>query len=251
MIVVKQYGEPRTGTNVLRKLLSDERSGPLVLMHALGDKHSPPAPFAHVWSQVRGHPDAAFEFLHRTTMARPADTTDPHDPEQARFLRQWASPVAEAYRSGTLHAVVSVRAPRSWLASLWRFEVRALRRPPTTPADAIARYTRNYRSWLALRKAGLRVLVVRCEDLVEGCGRTMQRLRTELGLAADVRPAVLPRLPVRPCPWDHRCPALETASPSPRDQPPMGREHKQAIERALGHVDDGLMRRLGYGTDGP
>ncbi|GAA4681555.1 hypothetical protein GCM10023347_40540 [Streptomyces chumphonensis] len=246
MIVVKQYGERRTGTNLLRMLLSDECSDLLVLMHALGDKHSPPAPFAHIWSQTRGHPDAAHEFLLRTTTVCPSDTTDPRSPEQRTFIRRWASPVADAYASGRLYAVVSVKAPRAWLTSLWRFEVRMLRRTPTAPTEAIARYNRNYRSWLALEDLGLHVLVVRCEDLVHDSGRTLRRLRTDIGLGRDRRPARLPAHPVRPSPWDHCAPALETVGPPDDGPPAVGRDHVLAMEAALEQVDGGLMRRLGY-----
>ena len=41
---IKQYGEKRTGTNVLRALLHAHYRDVTVLMHMLGDKHSPPGP---------------------------------------------------------------------------------------------------------------------------------------------------------------------------------------------------------------
>jgi hypothetical protein len=41
---IKQYGEKRTGTNVLRALLHAHYRDITVLMHVLGDKHSPPSP---------------------------------------------------------------------------------------------------------------------------------------------------------------------------------------------------------------
>jgi Sulfotransferase family len=43
---IKQYGEKRTGTNVLRALLYSHFRDVTVLMHVLGDKHSPPSPDA-------------------------------------------------------------------------------------------------------------------------------------------------------------------------------------------------------------
>ncbi|HEX3961172.1 MAG TPA: sulfotransferase [Trebonia sp.] len=43
---IKQYGEKRTGTNVLRALLHAHYRDVTVLMHVLGDKHSPPGPAA-------------------------------------------------------------------------------------------------------------------------------------------------------------------------------------------------------------
>jgi hypothetical protein len=50
MIFIKQYGEMRTGTNLLRLCLQETFDDAVVFMHVLGDKHSPPALFRAILS---------------------------------------------------------------------------------------------------------------------------------------------------------------------------------------------------------
>jgi hypothetical protein len=245
MTVVKQYGELRTGTNLMRLLLVTCFPDLLVLMHVLGGKHHPPSNWPRIWSEAQSSSQPDVDFVARASLEAPAESTDLTDPDQRAHLHQTAKRIESAYRQHELGVVVSVREPMSWLVSLRRFEITMLRRPATPASVAARRYDANYRSWLALADAGHRVVVVKHEDLVKAPTETLTDLAATLHLPQPTRPVVLPSVPTRPCRWDHLTPEVERYH---QDTPgtDLRPERIEEITRALDLIDDQLLAALGY-----
>lgn len=203
-IFIKQYGEKRTGTNLLKLLITTRFSGVMVLMHILGDKHSPPLPLRKIFERATQAHAAPSEFATIATRERPAETTSEEDREQHLFLRAVATEVGNAYATDALRFVVSLRHPYAWLASLRRFERWASPVSAATVVGACERFNRHYAAWLALRgEYGSQVAVVAYEDLLICATGTLSRLARQLDLREiGCEPVALPEDHVIPTFWD-------------------------------------------------
>jgi hypothetical protein len=202
---IKQYGEKRTGTNLLRALLVTHFSDVCVLMHVLGGKHLPPAPFTAIHERVRESGAAIGEFTIRSTLARPADTIRADDASRSSFISALSAPVAESFQRGELFFLISIKHPYSWFSSVRRFALLDEFSPAPTAREACRRFNRNYRSWIALRSEfGQRVAVVRFEDLLADPDSTLMALARRFRLHQQAAtPVTLPAEIVVPTRWDH------------------------------------------------
>lgn len=188
-IFVKQYGERRTGTNLLRTLLAQNYHAE-VLMHILGDKHSPPVPFDDYWRDAQRDPNPAKAFVCRSTFSAPSLTTTAFSFDQIRDVTHSAGVIADAFAAGELRYVITIRDPYAWAVSLaWFLE--AAPRGQTVPAEcaeairgACREFNTRYAAWLELaehlpsRAAFIRYEELRanpeavCENLARACGLT-------------------------------------------------------------------------------
>lgn len=117
-VFLKQFGERRTGTNYLRKLLSENFYNVVVLMHVLGDKHSAPSLLSPPDSVSE---DAAYQWVRGLTLSSPAETTRIDDADQESYMRSIAVPLVEAVHRGELGFVLNVKDPYAWGASLCKY----------------------------------------------------------------------------------------------------------------------------------
>ena len=200
-VFLKQYGEKRTGTNVLRALLQAHYADVTVLMHVLGDKHSPPSPLADIYRTAA----SAADFVCEATQARLPSLTAADDRARSALLAAVEDGLADSYQSGKLGFLISVKHPYAWLVSLRRFAALDPQSPAPDAAAAGMRYNANYRSWFALRaEYGSRVAVVRHEDLLADPSGTVGGLAEAFRLRRlTAGPLRLPAGIVVPARWDH------------------------------------------------
>jgi hypothetical protein len=153
-MIFKQYGEMRTGTNLVRALRSPHAR---VLMHVLGDKHSPPVDFDALWQESQSAEEPARWFVSEATFRAPSATTSPHDVRQLELVDTIADEVADAYASRSLRYLVSIKDPYAWAVSISRM------RPIRRLEDACRDFNTRYAAWLALPSAE----VIRYEELID------------------------------------------------------------------------------------
>jgi hypothetical protein len=202
---IKQYGEKRTGTNLLRAVLASHFKNVRVLIHVLGDKHSGPAPFTEILRQVQESAADIGEFSTRCTLERPACTTQGDDRDQSALLSCLGASIAESYRRKELLFLISIKHPYSWFASVRRFARLDAASPAPTARQACERFNRNYRSWMELKTDyGQRVAVVRYEDLLIDADRASAQLASQFGLRRRTAGRItLPNEIIVPTYWDH------------------------------------------------
>lgn len=257
MVVVKQYGERRTGTNALRALLMENFADLLVLMHVLGDKHSAPVDLAaHVRAWQALAPDVAADrdLVRSATMAAPAMTTDEHNERQRARLDAVAGDVARAVRSSSLRYLISVRDPYTWLPSVLAFHgflpygILDLRTVQCATAMC-ERANRMHAAWSALLDdEAQRCTVVRFEDQVADPLGVALRVGKSLGVSRKDAggPALDIERNVLPAGWDHSPPELGMPW-----QPPPGRDVvfescSYLAALASDRIDWSLHSRFGY-----
>jgi hypothetical protein len=152
-MICKQYGEMRTGTNLVRALRSRNDR---ILMHILGDKHSPPVDLPSLWQESQSAEAPAQWFVSEATFRAPAATTTRNDARQLELVHTIADEVAGAYAAGALRYLVSIKDPYAWAASIARMH------PIRRIEHACHDFNTRYAAWLALPS----VEVIRYEDLV-------------------------------------------------------------------------------------
>lgn len=244
-VFLKQYGDRRTGTNILRALLMRNFRNAVVLMHVLGDKHSPPVAMERLWDEVASAPDAAWEFATRATWQAPAETTSRESPRQRAYLRQIAEPLTAAVCSGRLHFLISVKNPYAWAMSLtaWRGWIPHLRWLPLPSRRAAWRRTletrirgacrilnRNYAAWLKLRdRFPERTSIIRVEDLSADPRAVLDDVARRHGLVYRDENMVFIDRAAKAAPWDHSPLGERFVSFTTR---------RKAIERRLAPVAD-------------
>jgi hypothetical protein len=238
-VVVKQYGERRTGTNYLRALLLLNLDV-LPLVYILGDKHASPVALDAIWQQVSELPDRAFQFTSRATAAAAGPTTYAVDREQRRELQQRADAVTDAYRAGDLRYLITVKDPYAWLVSLAQFQ-QWMHGDATLAAwdrerliGACNDYNERYRAWLALaERHRAKSTFVRHEDLLDDAAGTIERIRERLGALRIAAHFIDVSERVEPSVWDH-LPIQRTASPFDRTY----YTDRRYLARLLpGHID--------------
>ncbi len=205
MVFFKQYGERRTGTNVLRALLAENFEQVTVLLHVLGDKHSSPSEL----SEDEG-------VVSRATWAVPAQTTSPDEPAQREYLERVAPALGAALREGQLRYLVSTKHPYAWAASWLRWSGwRTDARKPMLAAQermlgevlrfACLEFNRKHREWLALCDQNpATATIVRFEDLLESPRSVLAALQRQHGLKARREQLRLIRERVAATEWDHQ-----------------------------------------------
>jgi Flp pilus assembly protein TadD len=185
---VKQYGERRTGTNLLRTLLAANYDAE-VLMHILGDKHSPPAPLDGYWRDAQTDRNPARAFACRATFSASSLTTTPFSLEQVSEVTRLAGAIGNAFAAGALRYVISIRDPYAWAASLAWF-VGAAARGQLVPAEcagglggACVEFNARYAQWLQLaERLPSRAAFVRFEELRAEPESVCDDLASALGL---------------------------------------------------------------------
>jgi glycosyltransferase involved in cell wall biosynthesis len=203
VFIIKQYGEKRTGTNLLQYCLEQNYSNVLVLVHVLGGKHSPPVNLAACWNAASGRSNRERAFVEIATYDRPAETTHKGDPGQAAFLDKWGTAIGQAFIEGQLRFAVSVKDPFAWVASIRRIERWPAPDDPSSIAVACGRFNRRYREWLSLRNAYPgRFRIVRYEDLLTNLAPTMRDFANWLGTSGTPAEWALPGEAVVPTHWD-------------------------------------------------
>lgn len=236
-VFLKQFGERRTGTNYLRKLLSENFSNVVVLMHVLGDKHSAPEQFA---PPDTVSPDVAYQWVRGLTLSSCAETTFIGDAGQEEYMRSIAVPLMEAVHRGELGFVLSVKDPYAWAASLCKYFhllPRGLPRarpgasvacgPPRIPAwirqleeatceklsAACHASNGKHRAWLEyLEGSPSRSTIVKFEDLLARPAAILDKIQRQHFLEqGGPRIETIPRS-VFSAGWDHlEAPLLEKA----------------------------------------
>ena len=209
-VVVKQYGELRTGTNYVRALLQQNYPNTLVLTYILGDKHSPPVAFDAIWDEVRHLPDPDLEFARRATYAVRGPASQDGDRTQLAEIRKRAAAVAAAYRDRSMRFLVTIKDPCAWIVSVARFQQWVHRDDETLhdwDCDRVRemcfRYNAHYASWRELVDANPeRARMIRFEDLLTDAEQVFTGVERLLGLT---RPKAFVDLAetVEPTVWDH------------------------------------------------
>ena len=217
---LKQYGERRTGTNYLRALLLANYKDVHVLMHVLGDKHSPPVDLNVHLDGAAHSAERDWQFVRAATLAAPAESTRPDDPEQIIYLRDIADAVAESVRAHRLGYLISSKHPHTWAASLARYSG-WMTRGPFGPrmrrnflgrlANACHLYNQRYRAWLDHHgRFEQRSAIVRYEDLLQDVSSTLTALERKFKLVRlEPELRALPRK-VQPADWDQDSPDFDT-----------------------------------------
>ncbi len=266
----KQYGAHRTGTNVVRTLLTDNFRDVVVLMHVLGDKHSRPVDLAEVLRASEAAADPAWDFVTRATWSMPAASTNPQAERQLAYLRSVAAPVLEAARARRIAFVISARDPYSWAYGIVAYRGWYRRRYRTVLPSLFSAWlrpriehklrhacrelNRTTAAWLdLLDRHPDRTSVVRLEDLWKDQRAMLDALARKHGLEPrSGEPKLLAGSTV-PAHWDHEqagasaLAAVERRDQLRRDFAPMA----AMFERVVGEeISWPLLGRLGYARRG-
>lgn len=186
-VFLKQYGARRTGTNYLRSLIRMHYPDVVPLMHILGDKHSPQPPFESLWREAQAEADPALAFATNASAWAPAESTHLERVEQRNELKRLAAPLGQAYASGALGFVVSIKDPYAWVSSIARYlswipwhDRTSILGPEFVEriSAACTEFNTVYSSWLAVPGAE----VVRHEELLTDPEAMLRRLETRFGL---------------------------------------------------------------------
>jgi hypothetical protein len=253
--VLKQYGEKRTGTNLLRYCLTQNAPNVLVLVHVLGGKHSPPVDLADVWKGTEGTSRREQAFVETATQKRPAETTRAGDSSQAEYLRMWGPTIGRAYTEQQLRFAISIKDPYAWIVSVRRIEKWPSADDASSIALACRRFNRRYREWAELKTIHHdRVRVIRYEELLRDLPGTMNGFIAWLGLSNQSASWAVPSTAMVPTHWDD-------APTRPADDVPFDPEYyttRRYLERlspvaravVRAEIDWGLFGDLGYDRDG-
>jgi hypothetical protein len=251
---IKQYGEERTGTNLLRALLLKNFADVVVLMHVLGDKHSVPVDLDRIWKLAAEHPQPEIEFIRRATWSHPAATTVPDDAVQRRYLDDLAKPVCEAILAQSVCFVISARDPYTWASSLLSFRATTEGFADWTDtgldrwlAERCRAFNDNYAAWLALtERVPDRSAIVRYEDLSDDPVGTLERIERAF-LLERAQPQLVPgHYTVAASYWD-MSPPHESSRPHrlrPAGVPrPLPLALRDTVTKA---IDWSIMNEIGY-----
>lgn len=215
-IFFKQYGAMRTGTNLLRALLSRQLRQVCVLMHILGDKHAAPVDLQAVLRRTADQPDRADALVREATLAAPAPSTDLTDSAQRSALERITPALFAAVCEQRLRFIISIRDPYAWAASMLLWHGLLPPSPMTAEqersvCESIARgcteYSQRYRAWRQLERTAA-VSIVRCEDLRQQQQAVVDRIAWQHGLERTPERAAPIAGIVYPADWDHQQPSI-------------------------------------------
>ena len=191
--VIKQYGEKRTATNYLRRLLQDNLDA-LVIDNLLGWKHGCPEP-SEVWLQYMKDPQHAVKPM----------SPDLNDPEiltveteyrwrqkctRERTLPQKPKPhlkaCIQAVNHGLVRFTISIRDPFAWLPAVADYDYQWEPDNEWLIQKLVQRFNKRYRAWRAMCSRLSRHAhwaVVRHEDLLRDPIAEIERLRTQFKIS--------------------------------------------------------------------
>lgn len=212
-VFIKQYGERRTSTNVLRALITHNFTNVFVLMHILGDKHEAPADLKRIRASLDGSADAAWRFVTTATYDTPSETTQFGHYLQVRFMRALHEGIFRAYEERRLFYLISVRNPYTWASGFLRFLGWPEQMGPETwdhgaSADILATACRRsndkHRAWLALhQEAGGNSMIVQGERMRRESIEVLHELERAMALPRRVAEFELIPRTVDPTHWDY------------------------------------------------
>jgi|SRR5579872_1773836 len=172
-VVIKQYGERRTGTNYLKSLLEENFHHVLVLMHVLGDKHSAPVELSRDFPASNAN---AYERVRILTAKSHATGFWRSNASQRAYMRSIASEAIDAVQNGELRYLISIKDPYAWGASVAAYDhylprglPRAKPIPDIIPQAGVALFRRVNDAWACFR-------------LRQACLRFNERYRAWFGL---------------------------------------------------------------------
>ena len=161
MIIVKQWGIQRSGTNAIRGLLERNFSNVTVFSSLLGWKHGCPGD-PEAWIKEHAQPDDSVRF-------------------QGLHMLFTATELRHMLKTCKMCHLVSVKEPEAFIVSH-----AAYRGQPLTDHEwvgrQIARYNNVYRSWWRLRSDNRPWACVMHSDLIGSPEDTLLRLQRQFGL---------------------------------------------------------------------
>lgn len=233
-VVIKQYGERRTGTNYLKSVVEANFPEVLVLMHVLGDKHSAPVELSREFTASNGN---AYELVRILTAKSRATGFWKNNASQRAYMRSIAPEVFDAVQNGRLRYLISIKDPYAWGASVAAYDhylprglPRAKRIPDFIPQAGVAsfrrvndtwacfrlrqacrRFNQRYRAWLALHERfNDRCQVVRHEDLMTDPRAVLSEVAKKFQMQAQSPQFRDCRFGIRWTNWDDTPPTLDT-----------------------------------------
>jgi len=210
---IKQYGERRTGTNLLRAILLRYCSNVTVLMHILGDKHSAPPQQITLNKYPIGTEDI-LNWIRDTTEQIPAETTNLCDTHQNAYLESISVPLANAIKSEKLHFVISIKDPYAWIVSYLHMTGIRIKGSNihwqkhsliSYIKDAFSLFNQRYSAWSDLaNRYPQRTSTIRHEDLLTNQEQVLLQLQQKHGLQRLPIPFTAIQGIVLPTHWDHQ-----------------------------------------------
>src|ERR1700693_1192116 len=157
-VVIKQYGERRTGTNYLKSLMEATFPEVLVLMHVLGDKHSAPVELPREWAVSNGN---AYEQVRILTAKSAVAGSRKRNASQLAYMQSIAPEVVDAVKNGRLRYLISIKDPYAWGASVAAFDhylprglPRAKAIPDLIPEAGVTWFRRLNDAWACFKLRG-------------------------------------------------------------------------------------------------
>lgn len=257
---VKQYGERRTGTNLLRLLLTSQFSRLEVLMHTLGHKHRP----APDDSELRAAAKAGGQWLVEMNRRQRRRRGEHCAAQREAYLAGIEPELKRALLAKQLLYLISIKDPYAWAGSrLKQWGWRPATHSGAVESHFLARlepaldtFNSNYANWLALaRRHRDRSQVIPYEALLQGRGEVMRDLALRFGFCpvATADAAVVEGI-VLPTEWDN---CITRAHFEPFDSSfYTERRYMQQLTPAMirlvrRKIDWKLLAPLGYAPESP
>lgn len=258
LVILKQYGEYRTGSNALRALLIENFDNALVLMHALGDKHREAHDFAKLARIITEPGVDPCCVLMDATWSRPGGVTRPENFLQLAFVRCFSDQIAESVQGGRLKVVLSIRHPVPWVEAVMRFwdwpgqptgDTWLDIQGANLARDLCARFNGLYRSWRgALAMFRDRALVVPFELLHNDSEQVVVSAASTFSLHLRHGHPVSQDREVLPSPWDNAPPCY--TKPRRNVHQTVRRQLMPEIREVVdGCIDWELLAGFGYSRD--
>lgn len=186
---IKQYGEIRTGTNLIRALIKENFSNTEVLMHVLGDKHSLPVDYKNLRNELIKEEDLIHNKLIETTWSKSSKTTVRDDRKQIDYIKSIADLLKDCIVSEAMIFLISIKNPYAWAASALRISGWQLKykneekRYLKVLEESVNLFNIKYKSWIGLEQdyPG-QTFVVRQEDLIENQPLILKHLKNKFNL---------------------------------------------------------------------
>lgn len=257
---VKQYGERRTGTNLLRLLLASQFSRLEVLMHTLGHKHRP----APDEDQLHAAATAGGQWLVEISRRYHPRRWEQGVAQREAYLAVIEPELKRALLAKRLIYLVSIKDPYAWAGSRlkqwgWRPEKRygaVESRLLDRLEPALDFFNSNYANWLALvQRHPDRSRVIPYEALLQQPGEVMRGLAQHFGFSPAVTADdALVEGVVLPSEWDNCVPRAHFVpfDPSHYTERRYMQELTPAMIRLVRRkIDWKLLAPVGYTPENP
>ncbi|MEO0472888.1 MAG: hypothetical protein AAF206_24945, partial [Bacteroidota bacterium] len=208
-VILKQFGEMRTGTNYLRYLFQ-QWTNTLILMHVLGDKHSPPVKVDAM--RKSGRYEDSLQLVLDATWQHPAKSTYPQSEEQTRYMQSVAEEIVASIDQGQLKYLISIKHPFDWAAGILSYSgyyESAIRdRYSTNEWEKMLlayckRFNQNYHAWLGDSLPHKNRCLIPYEVLTANPARLMKRISTTMDFELRITSSGDIPIQVTPSGWDH------------------------------------------------